>query len=91
MFYFILSNETVMNTKVISLFNHKGGVSKTTTTIHLGWKLAEFGLKVLIVDADPQCNLTASMLGLEEASEWIAWYDSKENDDLFSKIEPIVI
>jgi chromosome partitioning protein len=49
--------------KIISLFNHKGGVSKTTTTFNLGWMLAQQGHKTLIVDADPQCNLTALVLG----------------------------
>jgi len=49
--------------KIISLFNHKGGVSKTTTTFNMGWMLANLGYKVLIVDADPQCNLTALALG----------------------------
>ncbi|MCC8552694.1 ParA family protein, partial [Xanthomonas hortorum pv. gardneri] len=32
--------------KIISFFNHKGGVSKTTSTFHVGWKLAELGYKV---------------------------------------------
>lgn len=50
--------------KIISLFNHKGGVSKTTTTFNMGWMLANLGYKVLIVDADPQCNLTALALSL---------------------------
>lgn len=48
--------------KRIVLFNHKGGVSKTTSTIHIGWKLAETQ-KVLLVDADTQCNLTGFFLG----------------------------
>lgn len=52
--------------KVISLFNHKGGVSKTTTVFHLGWKLAALGQRVLIIDADPQCNLTGLTLGLDD-------------------------
>jgi cellulose biosynthesis protein BcsQ len=43
---------------VLTLYNHKGGVSKTTTTFNLASYLAESGSTVLIVDADPQCNLT---------------------------------
>ncbi len=51
---------------VISLFNHKGGVSKTTTAFNLGWMLARMGKNVLMVDCDPQCNLTGMVLGLED-------------------------
>jgi cellulose biosynthesis protein BcsQ len=51
--------------KRISLFNHKGGVSKTTTTFNLGWMLAKKGKRVLLVDCDPQCNLTGMFLGFE--------------------------
>jgi cellulose biosynthesis protein BcsQ len=47
----------------IALFNHKGGVSKTTTTFNLGWMLAEKGKRVILVDTDPQCNLTGMALG----------------------------
>lgn len=42
----------------ISIFNNKGGVGKTTLTFHFAHALAEMGKKVLIVDLDPQCNLT---------------------------------
>ncbi|MDR1741161.1 MAG: ParA family protein [Synergistaceae bacterium] len=51
--------------KIISLFNHKGGVSKTTTTFSLGWSLAAKKYKVLMVDADPQSNLTSLSLSLQ--------------------------
>lgn len=47
----------------IALFNHKGGVSKTTTTFNLGWMLASKGKRVILVDTDPQCNLTGMILG----------------------------
>jgi cellulose biosynthesis protein BcsQ len=54
----------------IALFNHKGGVSKTTTTFNLGWMLASRGKKVILVDSDPQCNLTGMALGEDtEADE----------------------
>ncbi len=49
----------------IALFNHKGGVSKTTTTFNLGWMLASKGKRVILVDSDPQCNLTGMVLGEE--------------------------
>lgn len=44
--------------KIISVFNNKGGVGKSTLTYHLGNALAEQGHRVLMVDLDPQCNLT---------------------------------
>jgi cellulose biosynthesis protein BcsQ len=49
----------------IALFNHKGGVSKTTTTFNLGWMLASKGKRVILVDTDPQCDLTGMALGEE--------------------------
>ena len=51
--------------KLLSLFNHKGGVSKTTTAFNLGWMIARFGKRVLLVDTDPQCNLTGTVLGFD--------------------------
>jgi len=75
--------------KVISLFNHKGGVSKTTSTYHIGWKMASLGKKVLIIDADPQCNLTGLTLGLEDYDSLFAFYDSKRNTDIFNSLAPI--
>lgn len=53
----------------IALFNHKGGVSKTTTTFNLGWMLASKGKRVILVDADPQCNLTGMVLREETEDE----------------------
>jgi chromosome partitioning protein len=46
--------------RVISFANQKGGVAKTTTTLNLGVAFAEQGLNVLLVDLDPQGNLTMS-------------------------------
>lgn len=60
----------------IALFNHKGGVSKTTTCFNLGWMLAEKGENVLLVDCDPQCNLTGMTLGFKGEDELKKVYES---------------
>ena len=73
----------------IALFNHRGGVSKTTTTFHLGWMLASKGKRVILVDTDPQCNLTGMVLGEEteeDESRIEAVYQTRSN--LKTGLEP---
>lgn len=50
-----------IKTRVISVINHKGGVGKTTTTLNLGKAISLTGKKVLLIDIDPQANLSQSL------------------------------
>ena len=47
--------------RVIVIANQKGGVAKTTTTVNLGIGLARKGMKVLVIDNDPQSSLTVAL------------------------------
>lgn len=55
-----------MAVQLISVFNNKGGVGKTTLSFHLAHALAELGHRVLAVDLDPQCNLSIYSLTEEQ-------------------------
>jgi len=74
--------------KRIALFNHKGGVSKTTTTFNLGWMLASKGHRVVMVDADPQCNLTGLVLGFRGPDEFDSYYESEPDRNIRDALAP---
>ena len=71
--------------KVISLSNHKGGVGKTTSTINIGAGLNRLKKKVLLIDLDPQANLSQS-LGIIEPGKTI--YGALKGE---YKLEPMEI
>lgn len=74
--------------KRVALFNHKGGVSKTTTTFNLGWMLASKGKRVILVDADPQCNLTGLVLGYKGMTELGEFYKKEPQRNIHAALAP---
>lgn len=65
--------------KIITFFNHKGGVGKTTLVHNVGFILADKGYRVLLIDADPQMNLTSAVYGLSTSVEYSMDDESKWN------------
>ncbi len=76
-----------MDYHVITFFNNKGGVGKTTTVYHIAWMLAEMGEKVLAVDLDPQSNLSSMFLSQERMEEVVL--TEGENLTVLDAIEPV--
>lgn len=61
--------------KIIAVANQKGGVGKSTTTFHLATALITLGYRVLIVDADPQGNLTSVLSAEDVDPRWVGLAD----------------
>ncbi len=74
--------------KSICLFNHKGGVSKTTTTFNLGWMLGNKGYKVVMVDLDSQCNLTGQVFGYQALED--DYFETFYKERQYINMGPIV-
>ena len=62
--------------KIIAIANNKGGVGKSTTTANLGAALALKGKRVLVVDTDPQANLTAALMDVDDNPIEVSIYDA---------------
>ncbi|MGH8575120.1 MAG: ParA family protein, partial [Gammaproteobacteria bacterium] len=76
-----------MNAPIITFFNNKGGVGKTSLVYHLSWMLADLGHRVVAADLDPQANLTASFLDEEQIEEL---WSTSEARTTWSAIRPFV-
>ena len=74
----------------ITLFNHKGGVGKTTLTANIAFALAEMGRSVLLVDSDPQCNLTAYLLPDEDVDELLNQSNGSDGQTIWTAVSPVV-
>ncbi len=74
--------------KIINLFNHKGGVSKTTTVFNLSWMLGKLGKKVILADFDPQCNLTGMVLGYRGVDDLEGIYRENPANNVKDALSP---
>ena len=74
----------------ISIFNHKGGVGKTTLTVNIAAALAEQGKRVLLVDSDPQCNLTSYLIEDSVVDSLLDKSEGPEGKTIWSALKPIV-
>ncbi|MDF0591494.1 ParA family protein [Candidatus Methanocrinis natronophilus] len=77
-----------MNAPIISFFNNKGGVGKTSLVYHLAWMYVDLGLNVLAADLDPQANLTAAFLEEDRLEE--LWPDGLHDKTVYGSIEPLL-
>src|SRR6266446_2260620 len=76
--------------KRIAVFNHKGGVGKTTLTANLAAALAESGKRVVLLDSDPQCNLTSYLLQDDVVDELLDNSDNESGETMWSAVKPVV-
>lgn len=78
--------------KKITFFNHKGGVGKTTLSFNVARSLIGLGHNVLLVDADPQCNLTSMHLSEKTIDELLEESDDENiGNTIWSALRPVAL
>src|SRR6266571_429585 len=77
--------------RLLAVANQKGGVGKTTTTINLAASLAKLGQRVLVVDMDPQANLTSGLGQKGKSSDAGTIYDALTPDEPLTDAAPFTI
>ena len=79
-----------MSVPVLTFFNNKGGVGKTSLVFHLAWMFSEMGKRVVAIDLDPQANLTSAFLSEELLEElWVSTDAQRAGRTIFGCIQPL--
>lgn len=73
----------------ITIFNHKGGVGKTTITANVAAAFAEQGQRVLLIDSDPQCNLTSYLIEDSVVNNLLDQSDKPSGATIWSALKPV--
>jgi chromosome partitioning protein len=80
-----------MSIPVLTFFNNKGGVGKTSLVYHLSWIFSEMGKKVIAIDLDPQANLTSAFLPEQKLEElWDADLPSPQARTIYQCVRPLM-
>lgn len=79
-----------MSVPVITFFNNKGGVGKTSLVYHLAWMLSEMGYGVIAIDLDPQANLTSAFLDeVTLETLWDVGDQLREGSTIYQCVRPL--
>ena len=74
----------------ITIYNHKGGVGKTTLTVNIAFALSSLGKSVLLIDSDPQCNLTSYLLSDDVVDDLLAHSNDQNGKTIWSAVKPVI-
>lgn len=74
----------------LAIFNHKGGVGKTTLTVNIAAAVSDLGLRVLLVDSDPQANLSSYLIEEAVVNDLLDQSDTPAGNTLWSGVKPVV-
>ncbi|MCM8664675.1 AAA family ATPase [Accumulibacter sp.] len=79
-----------MSIPVLTFFNNKGGVGKTSLVFHLAWMLSEMGRRVVAIDLDPQANLTSAFLSEDDLEVlWDVGDSVPRNGTIYQCLRPL--